>query len=112
MALELARIIYFTADMAGMAAFYRDVLGLELVVDEDGWKELRAGACIIALHRGARAAPRRSPKLAFHARDVSAVRAALVKRGAVMGEVSSGGGIDFCDGKDPDGNAFSISSRP
>jgi catechol 2,3-dioxygenase-like lactoylglutathione lyase family enzyme len=48
MQLEIRRIILFTSDMAGMTRFYRDVLGLKPLSDEDGWKEFSAGACNIA----------------------------------------------------------------
>jgi len=45
MALKVARVILFTKHMAGMTAFYRDVLGLPLRVDERGYKEFDAGGC-------------------------------------------------------------------
>jgi catechol 2,3-dioxygenase-like lactoylglutathione lyase family enzyme len=111
MELEMRRIIIFTSDVAAMARFYRDVIGLELVADEKDWKELKAGACNLAFHRGKSAIGDRPPKIAFYAADVAAARAALVKRGATMGKVKSGRSVDLCDGKDPDGNPFQISSR-
>ncbi len=111
MRLEIKRIVFFTSNMEAMARFYREVLGLKPLTDEDGWKEFGAGSCNIALHRGRSAGRSRSPKIAFYAADVAATRAALVRRGATMGKIMSGRDIDFCDGKDPDGNAFSISSR-
>ena len=111
MQLEIRRIILFTSGMTGMTRFYRDVLGLKPLSDEDGWKEFSAGACNIALHRGKSAAGGRSPKIAFYAADIATTRATLVRRGATMGKIMSGRDIDFCDGKDPDGNAFTISSR-
>jgi len=94
-----------------MARFYRDVLELERVAEEPGWIEFWAGDCNIALHKGSSAVGRRSPKLVFCAADVAAVRASLIRRGARMGRLAAGRRIDMCDGKDPDGNPFSISSR-
>jgi catechol 2,3-dioxygenase-like lactoylglutathione lyase family enzyme len=111
MKLELRRIILFTANMEAMSRFYGEVLGLELVNSERGWKDFNAGACAIALHEGAAKVGHRPPKLAFHAADVAATRAALVRRGAKMGKVLSTAHLDLCDGKDPDGNPFQISSR-
>jgi catechol 2,3-dioxygenase-like lactoylglutathione lyase family enzyme len=111
MQLEIRRIILFTSDMAGMARFYREVLGLKPLNDEDDWKEFSAGTCDVALHRGNSAGRGRSPKIAFYAADVAAARAVLVRRGAAMGKIMSGRNIDFCDGKDLDGNTFTISSR-
>ncbi|GAB4365232.1 MAG: hypothetical protein Kow00114_22340 [Kiloniellaceae bacterium] len=112
MALKLRRIIIFTDNMAAMAAFYGDVLGLPLAGEEAGWKSFAAGPVEIALHQGSRMLGRRPPKLAFHAEDVPALREALAARGARMGRVLKSGDLTFCDGKDPDGNPFQISDRP
>ena len=111
MALTVARIIYFTRRLDVMTAFYRDVLGLDLIAQENGWREFRVGGCIIALHEGPAAKPGRSPKLAFYAVDVAAEKLALEARGAVMGKIWTSPQVTFCDGADPDGNAFSISDR-
>ncbi len=110
-ALVVARIIYFTRRLDVMTAFYRDGLGLDLIGEEDGWREFRAGACIIALHKGPAAKPGRSPKLAFYVADVAAEKLALEARGVVMGKIWTSPQVTFCDGHDPDGNAFSISDR-
>jgi predicted enzyme related to lactoylglutathione lyase len=110
--LEIRRIIIFTADMTAMSAFYGQVLGLALLGSEEGWRDYDAGACRIALHNGVSAPGKRPPKLVFFAKDVGAARAALVRRGVkTLGKVKSTGTFDMCDGKDPDGNAFQISSR-
>jgi hypothetical protein len=39
-------------------------------------------------------------------------RETLIARGAKLGKVMSGRGLTRCEGKDPDGNQFSISDRP
>ena len=111
MHLELRRIILFTRNMDAMSRFYAEVLGLDLANSEPGWKDYSAGACSIALHEGESKPGTRSPKLAFYAKDVAATRNTLIKRGTKMGKIISTKSFDFCDGKDPDGNAFSISSR-
>ena len=95
-----------------MTAFYRDVIGLELKVDEPGWKEFDAGAIALALHNGTSEVGRRPPKMVFHSSDVAATRETLRQRGAKMGKVKSGSGLDLCEGTDPDGNPFQISNRP
>lgn len=110
-ALALSRVIIFTADIPGMTLFYRDVIGLPVLVEEKGWVELGAGGCSIALHGWRGKAPEGSVKIVFHSDDVAATRAALVARGATLGKVASFGAIDLCDGFDPDGNAYQISSR-
>ncbi len=111
MDLQIKRVILFTSDMAGMTAFYGQVIGLTPVSRSEGWTEFAAGGCNLALHAGPGAPGKRPPKLVFYAADVAAGRAALVKRGAKLGPVKSAGSFDLCDGKDPDGNPFQLSSR-
>lgn len=112
MKLELRRVVLFTPDLAGMTAFHRDILGLTPIEREDGWVDFDAGACGLALHAGAAEVGKRPPKLVFHASDVAATRAALVKRGLKRaGPVKSAGHFDMCDFKDPAGNPLGISSR-
>jgi catechol 2,3-dioxygenase-like lactoylglutathione lyase family enzyme len=112
MALELRRVIIFTSNLEAMEAFYRDVIGLEVLRREAGWTDLGAGPCRIALHAGKSSVGQRPPKLAFYAADVASTRSALLKRGlAKAGPVKSTGSFDMCDCKDPDGNPFQISGR-
>ena len=110
--LELQRLIIFTDNMAAMAAFYSEVLGLPQTGEEAGWKSFAAGPVAIALHQGSSMLGRRPPKLAFYAEDVPALREELKRRGAPMGRLLGSGDLAFCDGKDPDGNPFQISNRP
>jgi catechol 2,3-dioxygenase-like lactoylglutathione lyase family enzyme len=112
MDLKFKRVILFSSDPERLSAFYRDVLGLAEVGREKGWIEFDAGGCAIALHKGRSVAGTRPPKLVFHARDVSAARARLIKRGfARLGPVKSAPSFQMCDGRDPDGNPIQISSR-
>ncbi len=110
--LELRRVILFTEKLPELTIFYRDLLGLELAGQEEGWVDFEAGACGIALHAGRSSIGNRPPKIVLYAADVAAARAALVERGVkTLGSVKSTGSFDMCDGKDPDGNPFQISSR-
>lgn len=111
MTLTMRRVVLFTKDMTRMIAFYRDVLGLPLRLDEPGYKEFDAGGCGIALHNGTSRPGARPPKLVFRAGDVAAVRAELAARGARLGKVLGNAGLQRCEGKDPDGNSYSISNR-
>lgn len=110
--ISMRRIVLFTKDMPGMAAFYRDVLGLRQLKDEAGWKEFDADGCVIALHNGTSGVGKRPPKIGFWSVDVAAAREALIARGAKLSKLMLGGGLTRCEGKDPDGNPFSISDRP
>jgi catechol-2,3-dioxygenase len=116
MKLQMRRVILFVQDLSKVGAFYRDVIGLTIKVSPDDpkvWLEFEAGACSIALHDGGTpSAGRRQPKIVFHAEDVAQVRAELIARGAKLGAIQDAGEFQFCDGKDPEGNPYSISSRP
>jgi catechol 2,3-dioxygenase-like lactoylglutathione lyase family enzyme len=116
MTLQMRRMILFVQDVTKVGAFYRDVLGLPVKISPDdpkAWLEFEAGSCSIALHDGgAPSAGRRQPKTVFFAEDVAPVRAELIARGAKLGAVQDAGEFQFCDGKDPEGNPYSISSRP
>lgn len=111
MTISMRRIVLFTKAMPRMVAFYRDVLGLRPIKDEKGWKEFDADGCVIALHNGTSAVGKRPPKIGFYARDVAAAGDELMGRGARMSKLMSGAGLVRCEGKDPDGNPFSISNR-
>ena len=111
MKMEIRRVVMFTNQMEKMAIFYRDIIGLPLKVNEKGWKDFDAGGIMLALHNGTSAVGRRAPKIVFYSSDVAATREMLIKRGAKMGEVKSGAGLDLCEGKDPDGNPFQLSNR-
>lgn len=111
MGLTMRRIVLFTSDMSRMVTFYRDVLGLELRIDEPGWKEFDAGGCGIAVHNGRSQPGARPPKLGFWSADVVATREMVIARGATLGKITSGNGLVCCEGKDPDGNPYSISNR-
>ena len=108
--MRMARVILFTRQIDEMKRFYADVLGLDCVTDERGWKEFDAGGARIALHSGPPSPGRKGPKIVFHAADVAKLRARLVARGARFGEVRSGE-FCLCDGKDPDGNPIQLSNR-
>jgi catechol 2,3-dioxygenase-like lactoylglutathione lyase family enzyme len=116
-AMRLAQALLFVHDVPRMTEFYRDALGLEPQETSPGFVRLAAGGTMLALH-----ALRGEPgpgserldshiKLCFHADDVEAARAALVARGVKMRDVVRFGDVALCDGLDPEGNVFQITSR-
>ena len=109
--MKMVRVILFTGRMEEMSRFYGEVLGLEQVSSEKGWREFDAGGARIALHSGPSSPGRKGPKIVFHAEDVAAMRESLVARGATFGKVRQGEVISLCDGKDPDGNPIQLSNR-
>lgn len=108
---RMARIILFTRPMEAMSAFYRDIIGLKQIGEEKGWREFAAGSARIALHQGAPSPGGKGPKIVFYAKDVAALRAWLVARGARFGKIQKGDIVTLCDGRDPDGNPLQLSSR-
>jgi catechol 2,3-dioxygenase-like lactoylglutathione lyase family enzyme len=112
MTLQLRRVILFTRDVPALTAFYRDVIGLAVLPGaEDGWVELEAGGCRIALHKSGANIPG-TTKLAFGAQDVAATREQLLARGAKFGPLRRSGPLELCNGSDPDGNELQLSNRP
>lgn len=111
MKMEMARVILFTAQMDAMSTFYGEVLGLQQITNEKGWREFAAGGTNIALHSGPSSPGRKGPKIVFYANDVAALRETLVARGAKFGKVKQGEVLCLCDGKDPDGNPIQLSNR-
>ncbi len=112
---SVSRIMLFVEDMPKVAAFYRDVLGLPIVGDiTPEWVELQAGSCTVALHHASRPLHERgdaSAKIVFGVKGVTACKELLESRGVTMGKIFTFDGISICDGKDPEGNLFQISSR-
>jgi hypothetical protein len=119
MKFEAKRLIYFTSDMKGVTAFYKNVLRLKPKIDPaisaDEWIEFDAGGIKIALHRAGNAKGKAGTltraKLVFFARDVKKVRQYLIKKKVKMGPLHNWGKLVLCDGQDPDGNKFQISNR-
>jgi len=109
--MKMARVILFARQMDAMSEFYGEVLGLQQVTIESGWREFAAGAARIALHSGPPSPGRKGPKIVFHADDVAAQRETLVARGAKFGKIRQGDVFCLCDGKDPDGNPIQLSDR-
>jgi catechol 2,3-dioxygenase-like lactoylglutathione lyase family enzyme len=120
--LRLAQVVLFVKDIARMRAFYGGVLGLRPLDASDGLVRLDAGGTALALH----AIPTHIPidladpplartetpiKLAFHVDDIEASRAMLVAAGVLMHDVHRFGAVAFCDGLDPEGNVFQLTTR-
>lgn len=103
---EITRVMLFVKDVPRVAAFYRDVLGLQVLGEITAeWVELSAGNCAVALHRTNQALSEcgeSSAKIVFGVRDIPAAKALLESRGVKMGKIHSFSGIDICDGHDPE----------
>jgi predicted enzyme related to lactoylglutathione lyase len=117
---SLSEVIVYAKDMNAQVAFYRDKLGLEVTYpaglnDYAGqyWVTFATGACTLALHGGGegKSGPD-APKFVFCVTDIHDARTTLEARGVSVGPVREAApGVLVCDGKDPEGNAFSLESR-
>ena len=112
--MEVSRIIIFTPDVKRLADFYASTFDLNQIGEaNEHWTELSAGGCSIALHKVEEYGTERDGwiKIVFAAEDVPAEKACLEGLGVKMSTVKTFGSIQMCDGNDPDGNYFQISSR-
>jgi len=116
---RLGQLILFTGDSTRLAAFYRDVLGLGVLEDEQGWIVLDAGGVKLAIHQipkeiaGEVATPQQKRedsywKPTFIVDDLDAVLAKLAAHGVTMTAPRTFGPRTFSDGMDPDGNVFQV----
>ncbi len=115
---QLAQVVLFVHDVAAMQAFYGRLLGLPPIEAADGWVRLDAGGTVLLLHATSVevAQPVRprvdTPiKLCFHVDDVDLARARLIAAGVRMDQLRGYGAVVSCDGLDPEGNVFQLSTR-
>lgn len=98
-----------------MVDFYAETFGLAVVGEFDaGWTEMSAGSCNIAFHKldfEVHGSEDDGVKIVFATSDVPGEKARLEALGIEMTEIFSFGEIEMCDGRDPDGHHFQISSR-
>jgi predicted enzyme related to lactoylglutathione lyase len=111
----ISRIVLFVQDVSGVAAFYQKHFGLEPIPsDEDGWLELAAGGCNLALHRAtttSRERGRSPAKIVFAVADVHVAKERLGAQGLKFGKVHEVRDFAFANARDPEGNPIQISSR-
>lgn len=112
---RISRIILFVRDVSRVAAFYEKHFGLQpLDRSEDGWLELAADGCNLALHRATTSSRERgrSPaKIVFAAADVHAAKRRFAAAGLKFGKIHEVADFAFANARDPEGNPIQISSR-
>jgi len=117
--LGLKEIILYVSDMEAQVAFYRDKLGLRVLhpsgldsYRDEYWVVFDTGQCRLALHGGGeRDFGADAPKIVFAVADFDVALARLIAAEINMGpERSPAPGVRVSDGKDVEGNVFSIES--
>jgi catechol 2,3-dioxygenase-like lactoylglutathione lyase family enzyme len=71
MAVELAYIMLFVADMDQTILFYRDVLGFNLLFQSPEWTEFATGETRLALHPATAENPAGKIQIGFHVEDLA-----------------------------------------
>ncbi|MEZ5347382.1 MAG: VOC family protein [Pyrinomonadaceae bacterium] len=116
----LSRVILFVNDMNKMKEFYSYVLGLPIFDDSDpGFIILDAGSLQLCLHqipkkyavKNSEPKEESATKIVFFSDDVENERTELMAKNVRMKKTIFWNEIAFCDGFDPEGNIFQISSR-
>lgn len=115
-ALSLKQVILYVQDMHAQVAFYRDVMGLQVRYPQledhssEQWVVLDAGGVELALHAGGkRDFGTDTPCLVFLCTDIKATHAELTQRGVKLDAIfSPAPGTLVSNGRDPEGNRFSI----
>jgi catechol 2,3-dioxygenase-like lactoylglutathione lyase family enzyme len=119
---QLVQAILYVDDVERMRDFYVDLFDLRVILQEPGWIRLDSGGSVLALHALRRpdgAPPPASPpaprtdspiKLCFRVDDVDDARARLVAAGVAMRDIHRYDAVTFCDGIDPEGNVFQLTT--
>jgi lactoylglutathione lyase len=69
---RLTYVMKFVADMHGAVAFHRDVLGLTLRFQSEGWSEFDTGQTTLALHLASEESPPGGVEVGLSVEDVEA----------------------------------------
>lgn len=110
----VSELVLYVTDVGRTTAFYTDVFGLEIEAgDPDhGFVRFDTDGCSLCLHAGGDAdSSRDSSKFVFAVEDVEDARDYLRDHDVEVGRIRSPvPGTHVCDGRDPEGNPFSIES--
>ena len=94
-------------DVREAVRFYRDVLGAAVVVESEGWSQLRLGGIDIGIHRTPAAQESWTPS--FRVADIAAVKAAVQASGRPLlrdyHDIPGGVVLGFAD---PAGNPLQV----
>ncbi|WP_247729991.1 VOC family protein [Halovivax limisalsi] len=111
---RVSEVIRYAEDVTRLTEFYTGVFDFEIAAGDPahGFVRFDTGDCSLCLHAGRDADLGDYPtKVVFAVDDVDAAREYLLDRDVEMGDIRSPApGTRVCDGRDPEGNPFSIES--
>ena len=81
---QLRYVIKFVADMSKAVKFYRDVLGLKLKFESQGWSEFVTGETTLALHPASDKNPAGKVELGFTVPNVEAFYRDMSSKGVLF----------------------------
>ena len=115
---RMSQIIIYVYEMQRSVAFYRDILGLNLLSESNEWSEFDAGRSHLALHwsnsvdevQGERVVTAGNAELVFEVGDIDQACAEIrQKGGAVEGpQTMEGLNVQVAFLRDPDGMAIEL----
>ncbi|HJN45874.1 MAG: glyoxalase/bleomycin resistance/dioxygenase family protein [Acidobacteria bacterium] len=110
---QISNIILGTTDLARSVAFYRDTLGLPLLIETEGFAFFNAGGVTLSLstaHAALADPPAGAAEMVFGVPDVTAAHAALSEQGvAFMNAPRNVTGDQWAANfRDPDGHLLSV----
>jgi predicted enzyme related to lactoylglutathione lyase len=109
---RLDLVFYWVSDLKRAMAFYRDVLGLRVVREDEGsWAEFDAGGRRFAVHSAGDGQPvvTGGATAVFSVNDLDRAKAELAGRGVAFGhEGAVEGWARFASLQDPDGNTLQL----
>ncbi len=109
--IEAVKFVLMVRDMDRAVAFYRDGMGLRVVLQSAIWSELAHGDAIVALHAGG-GEHERGTGLSFQVTDIQAACDRAVAAGATLRrgpDHRPGDPVKLADLVDPEGNGFMLS---
>lgn len=124
MKLSLDTIIFYVQNVDRLKKFYTDILGLEIVEDDNSvWVLFRAGNGHVGLHKiGDQYLDKikegykfdSNAKIVFEIQqNINDARQLLIDKHVPMREIKTFENYDswLCDGEDPEGNVFQLKQR-
>ena len=118
--MRLAEVILNVQDMQKQVEFYRDTFGLEVIMplglsdySAESRVEFDTGDCTLCLRAGGDGQfGADAPRIVFDMEWIEAAHDALLDMGVDLGDLRSPSpGVTVCDGRDPEGNAFSLERK-